>query len=82
MDRFLGLNTDFIAVEGIAFSDFDLGLDDVDTGNHFGNRVFYLDTGVDFDEIEVAVRRNQEFDRTGIDVMNVFINFKAASQIF
>lgn len=72
VDSILRLNADFIAVEGIAFSDFDLSLDDVDTRNHFGDRVFYLDTGVNFDEIEVAVGRNQKFDRTGIDVMNIF----------
>ncbi|MOA34332.1 hypothetical protein D3C78_1557000 [compost metagenome] len=36
-------------------SDTQLLFDQIHTGDHFGNRVFHLDTGVHFNEIELAV---------------------------
>ena len=77
-DVVLGLDADFVAVEGVAFGDFDLGLDDVNARDHFRNGMFDLYARVDFDEVEFAVRRNQEFDRPGVDVMDVLHQFQGS----
>ena len=75
-DVVLGFDADFIAVQGIAFSDFDLGLYDVDARNHFRDGMFDLYARVDFDEVKFTVRRDQKFDSTGIDVMDVLHQFQ------
>jgi hypothetical protein len=41
-------------------------LNDVQTGNHFRYRMFYLDTGIHFHKIKSPVLVNQEFHRPGI----------------
>jgi hypothetical protein len=41
--------------ELFARRDADLGLDDVDAGDQFGDRMLHLDARVHFDEIELAV---------------------------
>ena len=40
-------------------------LDDVDAGDHFGDGVLDLNTGVDFHEVEVFLGIHQELDSTG-----------------
>lgn len=46
---------DFRVVDGIAFSNLDLGLYDVDTGDFFGNGMLDLDTRIYFNKIEVII---------------------------
>ena len=47
----------------------DLGLHDVDAGDHLGDRVLHLDAGVHLDEVEVRPSCvQQELDRAGVDV--------------
>ena len=48
----------------------DLFLDDVHARHHFGNRVFDLDAGVHFHEIELLLRSEKEFDGSGADVFD------------
>ncbi len=42
-------------VRPIAGRDMQLFLDDIDAGDHFGDRVLHLHAGIHFDEIELAV---------------------------
>ncbi|MCY1327479.1 hypothetical protein D9M69_130150 [compost metagenome] len=52
-----------------AFRDADLRLDDIDPGDHLGDRVLDLDARVDFDEIELAgIGVHQELDRAGMGI--------------
>jgi hypothetical protein len=41
--------------QGLTGGDAQLLLDEVDAGDHLGDRVFDLDTGVHLDEVELAV---------------------------
>ena len=45
--------------------DADLGFDEVDAGDHLGDRVLDLDAGIDLNEIKVVVLIDDELDRTG-----------------
>src|SRR5476649_2613164 len=48
------------------FSDLDLGLDDVNAGNFFGDRVLYLYPRVHFDKVDLAaIHIHQEFNGAG-----------------
>ncbi len=47
----------------------DLGTDDVDAGDHLGDRVFHLETGVDLHEVEVHVLVDQELHGAGVGVV-------------
>ena len=49
--------------------DADLRLDQVDAGDHFGHRMFDLDAGVHFDEVEVVVLVDDELDGAGVGVV-------------
>ena len=62
---------DFRAMELIAFSNFDLGLHDIDTGNLLGNGMLNLNTRVNLDEVELAVGSSKEFYSAGADIINV-----------
>ena len=55
-----------------SFGNFNLGLHNIKAGNFFGNSMFNLNTRVNFNKVEVAVRGNEEFNRTGAEVINVF----------
>ena len=55
-------------VELLALRDADLFTDDVDAGHALGNRVLDLQAGVDLEEVELAVRRQDELDRSGAPV--------------
>ncbi len=58
--------------QGLALSDADLRLHDVDIGDLFGDRMFDLHTRVHFDEVELtAVHIHQEFDRAGTFIIDV-----------
>ena len=48
----------------------DLLQHEVDIGDHLGDRMFNLDTGVHFDEIELAVLV-QEFDGADAEILHV-----------
>src|SRR5205823_2670137 len=50
--------------------DLDLRSHQVDAGYHFGDRVLYLDARVHFEEVEVALRVDEELDRTGAHVVD------------
>src|SRR5215467_10126364 len=54
-----------------ALGDLNLQADEVEPGDHLSNRMFYLDSGVDFDEVELARRRQQEFHGAGIGVADL-----------
>src|SRR3546814_19205189 len=59
-----------VVADAPAFGDADLGLDDVDAGDLFGNRVFDLDARIDLDEVERAgARVHQEFNGAGVRVV-------------
>ena len=71
MNRFLRRNGNFLAVQRIAFGHFYLGLYNIDTRDHFRDSMFYLYAGVNFDKVEFFIRCNKEFDRAGIDIVDV-----------
>ena len=52
----------------LAGGDPDLLLDQVDAGDHLGDRVLDLDPGVDLDEVEVVVGVDQELAGAGVDI--------------
>ena len=56
-------------IKPAALRDENLGAYNVDAGDHFGNGMFHLDAGVDFDEEEfVGVNIDQEFDGASVAV--------------
>lgn len=57
-------------------SDTQLFFDQVNAGDHFSNRVFYLNTGVHFDEIELAVFE-QELESTCTAIADINTRFSA-----
>ena len=71
----MAFNHNFFLLDGqrLAGCDAQLLFNQVDAGDHFGYRVFNLNTGVHFDEIELAVfeqelkstpRRDSRYRRT------------------
>ena len=62
---------DFVTMNRVTFRNFDLGLDDIYTGDHFRNGVFSLDTGVNFNEVKFIVRRSKELNCPGTDVIDI-----------
>ncbi len=54
--------------QGLAGGDRQLQLDQVESGDHLGDRVLDLQAGVHLEEGEVAVAVDQELDRAGADV--------------
>ncbi|SPF81546.1 hypothetical protein PRI8871_03370 [Pseudoprimorskyibacter insulae] len=62
----------------LALGDQDLRLNDVDTGDFFGDGVFHLNAGVHLDEIELAgFHIHQELDRAGAFVVHVLTDLFA-----
>jgi hypothetical protein len=53
---FLVRNADFFAVKTVPGSNKDLGLNDIDTRNHFRNRMFHLNTRVYFNKVKLIAR--------------------------
>src|SRR5690606_18792820 len=56
-------------------------LDDVDAGDHFGNRVLHLNTGVHFDEVETTVFI-EELEGAGATVADLDAGIDAALEHF
>ena len=54
--------------EWLSGGDHDLLFDQIDARDHFGDRVFDLNPGVDLDEVEIVVRIDQELTGSGIHV--------------
>ena len=52
-------------------SDEDLRLDEIDTGDHFGDRMFDLDPRVDFDEVKIVLLVDDEFDGSSVVVVGL-----------
>ena len=68
-DAFLVRQIDAAVGEGRALRNQNLGLDDIDTRGHFGNRMLDLDARIDFDEVElVGVHIEQKLDGPRADV--------------
>ena len=74
----VALELDFVLRDRqrLARCDTDLFADQVDPGDHFGDRVLDLQAGVHFDEIELAVFP-QEFDRAGTAIAHVAHRLRA-----
>ena len=53
----------------------DLFLDNVHTGNLLGNGVFHLQASIHFHKIKIIFIIQQEFDGTGIPIMNGLSGF-------
>ena len=68
----------FILLDGqrLASCNTQLLFDQVNAGDHFGNRVFYLNTGVHFNEVELAVFE-QELEGARSAVADIHTGFRA-----
>src|SRR5690554_4525254 len=60
-----------LVLQGQAAGNAQLLTNNVDTRDHFGDRVFYLNPGIHFDEKELTVLI-QEFKGAGADIANLF----------
>ena len=58
--------------EGIALGNQNLGTHQIDAGDHFRDGMLHLNPGVHLNEIVVALFIHQKFQRTGVDVADVF----------
>jgi hypothetical protein len=56
--------------KGDTSSNLDLGSDDIDTSDFFGDSVLDLNSGVDLDKVMSALLVDQEFGSTGISVLD------------
>ena len=60
----------FLAVaQGVAHGDPHLLRNQINTSNHFGNGVLYLNTGIHFQEVVIAIRGENKLDGTGTGVI-------------
>ena len=75
MDIVLGFDIDLGGIQSVPLSDQKLSLNEVDTGNHFGNGMFHLNTGVHFDKVMIPFFIHEEFNGTGIDITDFFGDF-------
>ena len=57
-------------MQGLAGGYADLPLDQVNTGNPLGYRMFYLNTRVHFQEIKGFIRVDEKLDRTGSNIIH------------
>ena len=65
IDVFLGI------AQMLARSNPDLLFDQIQPGDQFGNRMFYLDSGIHLQKIEVEIPIHQKFDRTSATITDV-----------
>ena len=72
---FLCRNGYRFTVQFVTFGNTNLRMHNVNTCNHFCYCMFYLDTRVNFNEIEVSISGYQEFYCTSADIIHVFHNF-------
>ena len=56
--------------QGFAGGYAQLPFDQVQAGHQLGDRVFYLQAGIDFHEVEITLRADDEFDGAGVDVID------------
>ena len=68
----LTLNVDFVGIEGIAFGDEDLSLDNIDAGDQLGDGMFHLNPRIHFDEVVITVFINEKLDGAGTAVFDGF----------
>ncbi len=61
----LYLDVLLLVAQRFTISDTNLFLDDIDSGDHLGHRVFYLDTRIHLHKVEVALLIQEEFHRSG-----------------
>ena len=93
--RIFGIDTAFDSVSAeldiflpdiqfAAGGDPDLFFDQIDAGDHFGNRMLHLDTGIHFHEIEFfrISGVKQKFDRSGTGVIGSFRRFDRGNAQF
>ena len=75
----MATNLDFFLLDGqrLASRDTQLFLDQVNAGNHFGDRMFNLNTGVHFNEVELTVFK-QELKGACAAIADVDTRFRAA----
>ena len=69
---FLFRNPHFRTVEAVPFRNTDLGLYNINAGNGFRNGMFYLNTGIHFNEVIIAIPGHQKFYRTGAEIVDIF----------
>lgn len=74
----MAFHHNFFLLDGkrLACSDTQLLFDQVNAGDHFGNRMLNLNTGVHFDEIELAVLE-QELKGTRSTIADIDTRFSA-----
>ena len=59
-----------LIVQLVPLGDQDLALDDVDAGDHFGDRVLHLDARIDLNEKKfVAIQVQEELDGAGVAIV-------------
>ncbi len=63
--------TDHFAVKRFAFSDADLRLHDIDSCDHFRDRMLDLDARIYFNEVKI-VSRDQKLNCTRIHITDIF----------
>ena len=56
----------------LACSDAKLPLDQIEAGDHFSDRMFDLQTRIDFHEVEIAAGCDDEFHGACVDVIDGF----------
>ena len=70
------LDASLTQVDFLTAGDFELPLDKVVAGDHFGNGVLNLDSRVGLDEVVLLVPVQEKFDCGGIYVLGLFYNPK------
>ena len=73
----LRFDVDFIGIQSVALCYQNLRLYDIDTGNHFGYGMFYLNTRVHFDEVMLTAGIYQEFYSTCTAIVYGTCNFQS-----
>ena len=83
MDILLGGHTRFRCADGRSLEDMNLCLDDIDASHFFRDRMFHLNTRIDFDEVEFArIGIHQEFDRASADIIGRMRNLQTIARQF
>ena len=74
-NMFLCRNSYRFTVQCMTFGNTNLRMHNVDACNHFSYCMFYLNTRVYLNEIEVSISSYQKFYRTSTDIIHVFHDF-------
>ena len=78
-DMFLCRNCHCFTVQCMTFGNANLRMNNIDACDHFCHCMFYLDTRVDFNKIEVSIGGYQEFYCTSTDIIHVLHDFYSCS---